>query len=73
MVDVRFTPDVISFLLITPLQAVFVPLPLKRWYTIDLLYLPPIAVLNDVNFHQLVGQLLRLFLVLGDLNGQHSL
>ena len=60
----------------TDLQAVAVQLCLKRKYTICSIYIPPCNGINNVlvqNLDNLIRQLPRPFLLLGDFNGRHPL
>ena len=61
------------FPLQSPLQAVAVQLHLERRFTIVSLYLPPNDPIIVGDLEELVRQLPRPFLLLGDLNGRHPM
>ena len=57
----------------TPLQAVAVEVHLKRKYTLCSLYLPPNSPVTQTEILDLLRQLPRPFLLMGDLNARHPL
>ena len=57
----------------TPLQAVAIQLFLQRGYIICSIYLPPNEILPEIDITNLLNNLPKPFLLLGDFNGRHPL
>ena len=73
MIYVRIDTPHHPFPLQTPLQATAVQIYLEKKYTICSIYLSPSYNFCTNDFTNLLQQLPRPFLLLGDLNGRHSL
>ena len=76
LIYVRHDVPSLPLRLTTPLDAVAVQVDLGRKYSVCSLYLPPVSPnthISQNDLADLLDQLPRPFLLLGDLNGRHSL